>query len=466
MAAASCPSASCPSAPGPVRTLDDLPPTPFHARLAAVAAGGPFCDGYILGIVGIALPSLAQDRHLSSGGIGLVGASALLGVLAGGTLGGVVADRLGRKPLFTLNIAAFVVLSLLQAACPDLATLVLLRFLLGVAVGADYPIATAYVTEFMPRAWRGPILSGLILSWWVGYTASYAVGYLLSLLGDDFWRAGLASSAVPALLLFLMRAGLPESPRWLAQQGRIEEARAVVRRHLRADLPLGQESQGALSVMQILRSRYRGPLLFVSAFWILQSAPGFAIHTLQAQLLTQYHVPGALLGSFILTGLTVLGILPVSLGLINRVGRRPLLMSTFAVSLAGLLLLGAAPAPAEWAVFLGFTLYSVAEAAGSGLQFVYPNELFPTAIRATAMGLACSFSRLGAAFGTFLLPVGYARFGMQAMMLVAAGCMLLGLLISWRWAPETTGLRLDDTPQPPAHLAAGSLSDLPERTTR
>lgn len=445
------------SSSGPT-TLDDLPANGFHSKLALISAGGPFCDGYILGIIGIALPSIVRELHLTGAETGLVGAAALLGVLAGGMLGGTVSDRLGRRPLFTLNIAAFVVFSLLQGTCSGLVLLVTLRFLLGVAVGADYPIATSYVAEFMPRKLRGPVLSGLILAWWVGYTASYAVGYGLSFFPDISWRIMLVSSAIPSIVLFCLRMGLPESPRWLVQQGRTEDARNVIREHLKADILPSVEYQRHLSLLQIIRSPYRGALVFVSAFWILQSAPGFAIHTLQAQLLHQYHVQNALLGSLCITGLTILGILPVTLGLINLMGRRLLLIGTFAISMLGLLLLGVSTTPASWMIFSGFILYSVSEAAGSGLQFVYPNELFPTAIRASAVGMACSFSRLGAALGTFLLPLGYTQFGMQPMMLIAASFMLAGLLISWIWAPETKnaslGEPLSQTQSPSSSICA------------
>jgi len=253
--------------------------------------------------------------------------------------------------------------------------------------------------------------------------------------------------------------GLPESPRWLVQRGRTEDARNVIREHLKADILPSVEHQGQLSLLQIMRSPYRGALMFVSAFWILQSAPGFAIHTLQAQLLHQYHVQNALLGSLCITGLTILGILPVTLGLINLMGRRRLLIGTFAISMLGLLLLGVSATPASWMIFSGFILYSVSEAAGSGLQFVYPNELFPTAIRASAVGMACSFSRLGAALGTFLLPLGYTQFGMQPMMLIAASFMLAGVLISWIWAPETKNASLGEPPsqtQPPSSSICAS----------
>lgn len=97
-----------------VRTLDDVPASAFHVRLALVAGGGPFCDGYILGVIGVVLPLLVSDFHLSADATGLVGAASLLGVFIGGLTGGLASDRLGRKVLYTVNILMFTVFSAAQ----------------------------------------------------------------------------------------------------------------------------------------------------------------------------------------------------------------------------------------------------------------------------------------------------------------------------------------------------------------
>lgn len=97
-----------------VRTLDDIPASAFHLRLALIAGGGPFCDGYILGIIGVVLPLLVSSFHLGANVTGLVGAASLAGVFVGGLAGGVTSDRFGRKILYTVNILMFTVFSAAQ----------------------------------------------------------------------------------------------------------------------------------------------------------------------------------------------------------------------------------------------------------------------------------------------------------------------------------------------------------------
>ena len=152
--------------------------------------------------------------------VGLIGASALIGLFVGGLIGGYVTDIVGRRAMYTLDLVAFVVLSIAQFFVTDAVQLFVARLLIGIAIGADYPIATSYIAEFSPRKSRGPMLSSLVASWWIGYVASFVVGYLLVGYGGEVWRWMLASSAVPSLIVLLLRLGVPELPRWLASVGR------------------------------------------------------------------------------------------------------------------------------------------------------------------------------------------------------------------------------------------------------
>lgn len=433
-----------------VQTLDDVPASAFHLRLALVAGGGPFCDGYILGVIGVVLPVLVSSFHLSADATGLVGAASLLGVFMGGFAGGIASDRFGRKILYTVNILMFTVFSAAQYFCNSFAALLVWRLLIGIAIGADYPIATAYVTEFMPRRWRGPALSGLITFWWLGYVCSFVVGYTLLSFFPENWQLVMGSSFVPSLFLLLCRAGMPESPLWLMSVGRVAEARDIVKTFLKKEVSFDcvrpsvvPDSPGKV-MGKLCSPRYRGLLIFVSAFWILQSAPAFSIHTLQAQILAQMHMNNPILAACVVTCFTFLGILPVTFGLINLIGRRTLLIWSFILAALSLLFIALWSGEAGWAVMAAFIIYSAVEAAGSGLQFVYPNELFPTEIRGTAVGFASSASRLGAALGTFLLPLGVAHFGVRTTLFAAASLLALGAFISWRWAPETAGLSLSE----------------------
>ncbi|NHO32640.1 MFS transporter [Acetobacter fallax] len=433
-----------------VRTPDEIPPSAFHLRLALIAGGGPFCDGYILGLIGIVLPLLVHDFHLSADATGLIGASSLLGVFVGGLSGGMISDRFGRKLLYTVNIVMFAAFSAAQFFSDSFTSLLMWRFLIGVAIGADYPIATAYVTEFMPRRWRGPALAGLITFWWLGYVASFLIGYVLISWYPGNWNLVLGSSFVPSSLLLLCRAGMPESPLWLAGAGRVTEARHIVKTFLHTDVSFEGVSTNRMrggagrALSMLLSPRYRGTLLFVCTFWILQSAPAFSIHTLQAQILAQMHMRNPLLAACVVTCFTFLGILPVSFGLINVMGRRTLLIWSFILGAAALLFIAAWPGQVGWLVIAAFIIYSAVEAAGSGLQFVYPNELFPTEIRGTAVGFASSASRLGAALGTFLLPLGVSHYGVRTTLFAACTILAAGAFISWRWAPETSGLSLSE----------------------
>lgn len=128
---------------------------------------------------------------------GTIAAASLAGMLAGGALFGHVTDLIGRRLMYTLDLLVFVVASLGQIWASSALSLLMLRLVLGVAVGADYPIVSALLAEFAPKRQRGMSLSAMVGAWWVGYTVSFLVGYFLSLSGDSTWHWMLASSAHP-----------------------------------------------------------------------------------------------------------------------------------------------------------------------------------------------------------------------------------------------------------------------------
>ncbi|MDR5798212.1 MFS transporter [Caballeronia sp. LZ008] len=433
-------------------SIDELPTSPFHKRIALVAAGGPFCDGYLLGIIVVALPFIAQDLHLDAVQMGLIGAASLIGMFLGGIVFGPMTDRFGRQSMYVLNLAVFVLCSIAHLFVHDVTTLFLLRLMMGVALGADYPIATALASEFLPNKLRGPILSSLVLFLWVGYTISLATGLFLNGMGSGVWRYVLASAAIPSAIFLLLRMNIPESPRWLISAGRKEEARRVVAQYLgeHADfdglvaetrVASDRRGLGLSSIRELLERGYGRMLVFCSIFWMCQIAPSFAIKTFQPMLLKSLGVTQALAGSLVIIAFAIVG---TALGMlvINKMGRRPLLIVSYVLATLSLTLL-ATPLSNMATVAIGlFVLFTVAEAAGLSLQFVYPNEVFPTDLRATGMGLAMSASRIGAAAGTFLLPMTLARFGSANGLLIAGAISVVGLLVSVRMAPETRGMSL------------------------
>ena len=311
--------------------IDDAGYRPFHTRLLTYSCGGPFCDGYVLGIIAIALPSLAVSLHLGSGWEGLIAAASLLGMVVGGTLFGYLTDRVGRQLMYTLDLVALIIASAAQFRVRDPWQLFALRFFLGVAVGADYPIASALLCEFAPRGRRGMLLATMIGAWWLGYTVSFLGGYAMSTWAGLDWRWLLSSSAIPAAIVVALRFGTPESPRWLASKGRVQEAAAVIEKHLGAGYRLESVDMAAAAPTSLLQGRYLRRLLFVCVFWSCQVVPTFAIYTYAPELLRTFHVPNPALGAALISVLFTAGVIP-AMGLVDRVGRRPLLTIPFLVT--------------------------------------------------------------------------------------------------------------------------------------
>ena len=424
--------------------IDDAGYRPFHTRLLTYSCGGPFCDGYVLGIIAIALPSLAVSLHLGAGWQGLIAAASLLGMVVGGTLFGYLTDRVGRQVMYTIDLVALIIASAAQFWIREPWQLFGLRFLLGIAVGADYPIASALLCEFAPRGRRGMLLAAMIGAWWLGYTVSFLGGYAMSGWIRLDWRWMLASSAIPAAIVVALRFGTPESPRWLASKGRVREAAAIIERHLGAGYRLEPVDMPAPAPISLLQGRYLRRLVFVCVFWSCQVVPTFAIYTYAPELLRTFRVPSPALGAALISVLFTAGVIP-AMALVDRVGRRPLLTVPFLVTGIALALLAAMPAGGHVGlVAVLFGLFALFSAASSVLQWIYPAELFPTEVRATGLGIATSVSRVSAAIGTFLVPMASAHFGTRPLIAAMAGLSLVGWLVAVRCAPETRGLSLSE----------------------
>jgi putative MFS transporter len=327
--------------------------------------------------------------------------------------------------------------------------LLVLRFVLGIAIGADYPIATSLLTEFTPRRYRGLLLSINLFFWWAGFAVAYIVGYFLVGLGEESWRWMLASSALPAALVLLMRLGTPESPRWLASKGRVDEALAIVKEIFGEDADLGHlpSEPPQTSLWSIFRHGYARRSLFVGAFWLLQVTPLFAIFTFAPLILNAFNLGEgneSYLGSALIGLFALAGIVP-AMFIVNNIGRRPVLIWPFLITGIALLILGIAPESPAWVIVTLFIIFAFFNAGSSVLQWIYPNELFPTEVRATAMGFGTAVSRIGAAIGTFLLPLLLAGLGVGPTMIIASLLCFVGFLISWFMAPETKGLALTES---------------------
>ncbi len=433
--------------------FDDAPLNGFHKRLLVYSSGGPFLDGYVLCAIGVALIQATPQLNLSLFWQGMIGASSLVGIFLGGFVGGWFTDLWGRKLLYTLDLIAIAVSSVAQFWVDSALALFIWRLVLGIAVGADYPIATSLLAEFTPKKYRGPFVGSLIAMWYVGAAAAYLVGYAILLHGgEDAWRWILASATVPTVLFVFMRYGTPESPRWLLDKGRAEDARKVLIRVCgpeaaeNVDTSLGMKSKAQkVTLGALFKAGYGSRMLFIAIFWTCSIVPVFAIYAFAPKILEALGLVGDMnhFGSALITSIFMVGSFG-ALFLVNKIGRRPLLMHSFFWSGLALLALGVFPGSSPEMVIFLFCAYAFTLGGTQILQFVYPNELFPTEIRGAAVGLGSSTSRIGAAIGTYLIPLALDSVGIGMTMIIAAVITFVGLAASYKLAPETKGRGLEE----------------------
>ncbi|MFJ6698546.1 MFS transporter [Streptomyces sp. NPDC091272] len=422
-------------------SLDAAPLRPFHLRVTATTFGANFSDGYALGMIGAVLATLTDARHLSGVWQGLLGASALIGLFFGSIVLGRVGDIIGRQKLYIYNFVLITVASALQFWAHDPAVLFALRVLIGFGLGADYAVGPTMLSEFAPKRLRGLLLGSLTVMWTVGYVLA---GILGTWLGDTEERAYilLATGALPALLVLLLRIGTPESPSWLVSQGRVAEAREIARKYLKSEL--GDTDATASMPSSTSWAAYRELFApgqsrrtwFGLVFYSAQVLPYFAIYTFMPTILLALDVDDAdlqnlLLNLFLLAG----GV--AGLWFLQRTGRRPLVIATFAIMTVALALMGALTHASTTALMIPFLVYTFVMAGASNLTQVYPAELYPTHLRATGVGFLNGTSRIASAIGTFVLPVSLESIGLSWSMYWLAGVLLLGTVASLAWAPET-----------------------------
>jgi MFS transporter, putative metabolite transport protein len=427
----------------------------FMIRMIIVLTGGTFLDGYILGIVGPVSGKMTAELAISPVWEGLIAAGALFGILIGSPLGGWAGDKFGRKPLFLLDMGLFVIASFMQFFVGSMQffitsplQLLMVRLLMGIAIGAEYSVGWPLLSEFSPSRIRGRLMGLTLIAWYAGFMFAFVVGYLLDRYTHLGWRNILGTSTYIAIALFLGRIGMPESPRWLWSKSRIEQARWVARRYMNSASDMADiehevvHSGGGFGML--FSRRYWRVTLFVSMFFFCVVTPYFAIATFADSVLQKFGLGGGLAGGVGLSAVALAGSVATVL-MIDKAGRRVLTVPPQWIITVILAILGIwanAPGAVVLGLFLAFSFFN----AGCGtLTCIYPGEVFPTEIRGIGTGFAAAFSRIGAGLGTFLMPWSMTNLGPSVTILIAAGIAAVGAGVSQWLAPETKGKRLSET---------------------
>lgn len=421
-------------------SLDEARLMPIHIIAALACLGGAALDGYILGIIGPALALAKNELLLTAMSQGLIACSALIGVFIGGLVFGNFADRYGRRPVFSWNLAAFIVLSVCQFFVQDIWQLVIIRLLLGLAIGVEYAVGSTVLAEFSRRKNRGALLGCFTIAWQIGFTAAFIIGAFYD--GDN-WRMLLGSSVIPAVIIYLLRLLLPETTMWLKAQGKDAQARAIVDRHFGPEyaIPDVEARSESASLLELFKRDTWRPTLFSGLFWFCQVGPFFAIFTFMVPVLESLGLQGDHRVDLSLNAIQIAGVI-FGVFLVHWMSRRGFVIWTFVAVLAIFLALGLFAHAPTWFVVGLFATYMFIGPAINNIQFVYPPEIFDTHVRATGIGFSAAFSRISAAGVTYLLPSLLQAFGFSATLILMAGFPLLGLVVTLLWAPETKGKAL------------------------
>ncbi len=459
-----------------LESMDNAPMSLLHRQLAWSAGLGIFLDGYDTIIVGAVLVLLARQWHLGPAEYRWVGTAALAGAFLGALIGGHVADRFGRKAIYLIDLITFFFAAILCSAAWNIDALVAFRFVLGMGIGADYPISATYMAEFMPKNKRGGVITWTFGLWTGGAIAAGLVAYSLLSFGPIAWRLMLLIGALPALLVVWLRRNLPESPRWYLRHGQVDKAAAVLKQvdpSISADemaVIVQAEQKKAVAPRTPLRvlfgRRFIRATLLVCIPWFIMDLVGYYLTIYTPLILGHLGFKTAhqqILGSAILSITFLLGYVPLALT-VDRIGRIWPQIIGFVGSAAALVLVACTamnvPLIARIAhgqthflpqysalalalIFLGMMLSQAFNSFGPGnTTYVLAAEVYPTDVRAAGHGFATAFSRLGAVASTFFLPVLSKAIGTPKLLLILAAGSVLGGVTTWLFRVDTTNKSL------------------------
>ena len=436
-----------------------------------LSTGGTLLDGFVIFVLGVAMPRIIAQFHFQPDLVGLIGASLVFGAAFGAGFGGPMADHLGRKKLMLADMIIIAAGAAISALANGFPTLFIGQLLVGVGIGIDFPASSSYVSEVLPKRSRARMMVATIACQSVGMLLAAVITLVLlkTVHGAQNWRLFLATEGVIAVLFFLLRLSEPNSPHWLMTQGRFAEAAQafirIVPEQRQAMLQITSNAgneRSAISItpprqpgIGILFSRsYRARTVLVAVPWFLMDIATYGVGLFTPIILGAIDVSngsGGLIahdfaeakGSAAIDLFLLLGFL-IGIWAVPRFGRIRMQAIGFASMAFGMLLLVIAVRLSHWSlhiplVFAGFILFNLLMNAGpNSTTFTLAPILFPTELRATASGFAAGIAKIGATLGVFVLPILKGTFGVPAVLGMMAVVSVLGLVVTLAFGHEDT----------------------------
>lgn len=441
-----------------VARIERIPVTRKLIFIRIVTGISTFFDSYTVLAIAFALPQLINDWSLTPAFVGMIIASSYIGQLVGAVFFGSLAERIGRLGVLKITILMFVTMSAACLFAWNGWSLLIIRFFQGVGIGAEVPVASAYINEFIGSKKRGRFFLLYEVIFPVGLMFAGIVGYFLVPMYG--WKAMFWVGLIPPMLAAPLRWLMPESPRWLIGKGRLQEADHVVRtledevlqrggtlatpeiRPLKTGKPAGEpDGWKALFHGIYLKRTLMLWVLWLSAYMVNNGM----ITWLPTLYRSYFHLPvsTSLAWGWITSACGVVASVACAL-LIDRVGRRRWYVCAFGLATLPLLALAILGTSVAVNVLVFASLaYAVMQTITFSL-YLYSAELYPTRLRAIGTGFGSAWLRAGSSLGTLLVGVIVADLGVRYVFCMFAAIALAGGLVTWRYAIETKGAVLEE----------------------
>lgn len=439
------------------RRLDELPFTRRHLRVLTGSGLGWALDAMDVGLISFVIAALAVQWQLQPQETAWIASVGFIGMAVGASVGGLLADRFGRRSVFAVTLLVYGLATGASALVGGLVALLILRFIVGLGLGAELPVASTYVSEFAPARMRGRLIVFLEAFWAVGWTAAALIGYFVIPASEAGWRWAFALGALPAAYALVVRWGLPESARWLERRGRFADAERVVRsfeesagaaspssaaatQRVDAAPPVATSLSSRLAALWATEFRVRTACLWLVWFCVNFSYYGAFIWIPSILVAQGYD----LVRSFGFTLVITLAQLPgyaVAAWLIEVWGRRV----TLSVFLVGSAVAAGffGTASTEVAVIAAGMALSFFNLGAWGALYAVTPEMYPTSLRATGSGWAAGAGRLASILAPLSVPLLLAAGGAPLLFVVFAVFFAVAAVAAWGLV-DRRGAALDD----------------------
>jgi MFS transporter, putative metabolite:H+ symporter len=436
--------------------IDRLPVSPWHLKMRVILGVATFFDAFDVLAIAYVVPVLIGEWKIGPPQIGAMLAIGFVGQAIGAFGFGWAAERIGRIPSMRISVALFAIMSLVCATAQSYDQLFWYRFVQGIGLGGEVPIAAAYISEIARADHRGRFFSLYEMIFPIGILAvGFVGGWVVPRFG---WQWMFVIGAVPALVAAFMQRICPESPRWLAAVGRGDEADRVLTAIEREVSRDGARPLAPVAVRaditpprptrwtELFSDGYRRRTLFVWLMWSCSYLVSFGLVVwLPSLYRTIYHLPiqEALYYSLISSVAGLAGSLACALT-IDPLGRRKLFIAAFLITAAALLTLWIIGAQTLWVlVTLASVAYFGINATNNGL-YLYTAEIYPTRMRALGASWATFWLRAASIAGPYVVGWILPTYGVRGMVLLFCVVAAVGAVASLLGAVETSGKDLEE----------------------